>query len=70
MTNIDTEKADKTLENDVSCSLIFSYFHPLFPGISLDFLGLLNSLNAILLPNGLVNLSKEELLKIILYGHE
>ena len=33
-------------------------------------LDLLNSVNAILLPHGLINLSNEELLKIILYGHE
>ena len=33
-------------------------------------LDLLNSVNAILLPHGLIILSNEELLKIILYGHE
>ena len=31
---------------------------------------LFNRVNAILLPYGLINLSNEELLKIILYGHE
>jgi len=31
---------------------------------------LLNIVNAILLSNGMVHLSNEELLKIILYGHE
>ena len=31
---------------------------------------LLSSVNAILLPHGMMRLSKEELLKIILYGHE
>ena len=31
---------------------------------------LLNSVNAILLPHGLINLSNEDLLKIIIYGHE
>ena len=31
---------------------------------------LLSSVNAILLPHGLISLSNEELLKIILYGHE
>ena len=35
-----------------------------------DRLDLLNSVKSILLPHGLINLSKEELLKIILYGHE
>ena len=35
-----------------------------------DRLDLLNSVNAILLPHGMINLSNEELLKIILYGHE
>ena len=34
-------------------------------------LDLLNSVNAILLPHGLmINLSNEELLKVILYGHD
>ena len=33
-------------------------------------LDLLNSVNAIVLHHGLINLSNEELLKIILYGHE
>ena len=33
-------------------------------------LDLLNSVNVILLPHGLINLSNEELLRIILYGHE
>ena len=33
-------------------------------------LDLLNSVNAILLLHGMINLSNEELLKIILYGHE
>ena len=31
---------------------------------------LLSSVNAILLPHGIIRLSNEELLKIILYGHE
>ena len=35
-----------------------------------DRLDLLNSVNAILLPHGLINLSNEEILKVILYGHE
>ena len=33
-------------------------------------LDLLSSVNAILLPHGIINLSNKELLKIILYGHE
>ena len=33
-------------------------------------LDLLNSVNAILLLHGMINLSNEDLLKIILYGHE
>ena len=33
-------------------------------------LDLLSSVNVISLPHGLINLSNEELLKIILYGHE
>ena len=60
MTNIDTEKADKTLENDVSCSLIFLSFHPLCPGISPDILDFLHIGNAILLPHGLISLSNED----------
>ena len=35
-----------------------------------DRLDLLNRVNAILLLHGMINLSNEELLKIILYGHE
>ena len=35
-----------------------------------DRLDLLNSVNAILLLHGMINLSNEDLLKIILYGHE
>ena len=35
-----------------------------------DRLDLLNSVNVILLPHGLMNLSNEELLKIIYHGHE
>ena len=35
-----------------------------------DRLDLLNSVNAILLSHELINLSNEELLRIILYGHE
>ena len=30
----------------------------------------LSSVNAILLPHGIIRLSNEELLKVILYGHE
>ena len=37
---------------------------------NLDRCGLLNSVNAILMPHGLMNLSNEDFLKIILYGHE
>ena len=37
---------------------------------NVDRCDLLNSVNAILLPRGLINLSNEYLLKIILYGHE
>ena len=33
-------------------------------------LDLLNSVNAIILPYGLINLSREELLEVIQYGHE
>ena len=35
-----------------------------------DRLDLLNSVNVILLPHGLISQSNQELLKIILYGHE
>ena len=37
---------------------------------NVDRCDLLDSVNAILLPRGLINLSNEDLLKIILYGHE
>ena len=39
----------------------------MYDGIRRD---LLNSVNAILLPHGMGNLSKDELVHILLYGHE
>ena len=46
------------------------HYFPLCHTYDANRLDLLNSVNAILLPRGRINLSNKELLKIILYGHE
>ena len=46
------------------------YFLLLCHAYDTDRRDLLSSVNAILRPHGLVNLSNENLLQIILYGHE
>ena len=46
------------------------HYFLLYDTYAADRRDLLSSVNPILLPHGLINLSNEELLKIILYGHE